>query len=95
MLTKQEVYDVAALARIELTEAEATRFQKELSAVLDFFSELETLDTESLEPIGHITGRLGEARGDIPDQIKDADKQTIRKNFPESEGDYLMVRSVF
>jgi aspartyl-tRNA(Asn)/glutamyl-tRNA(Gln) amidotransferase subunit C len=95
MLTKQEVYEVAALARIELTEEEAARFQKELSAVLELFSELETVDTDDLQPIGHITGRIGEARSDLSDQRSSHDREMIRKNFPEGEENYLKVRSVF
>jgi aspartyl-tRNA(Asn)/glutamyl-tRNA(Gln) amidotransferase subunit C len=95
MLTQEEVYEVAALARIELTEAEANRFQKELSAVLDFFSELETLDTDSLEPIGHITGRIGGAEADIVRPSDQDTKKRIQANFPEGEDGYLTVRSVF
>jgi aspartyl-tRNA(Asn)/glutamyl-tRNA(Gln) amidotransferase subunit C len=95
MLTREEVKSVAALARIQLSEAEEVRFQEELSAVLDFFSELETVNTDAVDPIGHITGRLGEARVDIPDLHTESEEKMIQKNFPESDGDYLAVRSVF
>jgi aspartyl/glutamyl-tRNA(Asn/Gln) amidotransferase C subunit len=85
MLTQEEVQAVAALARIELTEVETTRFQKEL----------ETLDTDSLEEVGHITGRMGEAQTDIPMPSDTKTKERIHANFPESEDGYLAVRSVF
>lgn len=94
MLTYEEVEEVAKLARIHLTPEEIQAFQSDLSKVLIFFKELETLDTDSVGEIGHITGRVNEAR---PDQVIDADEETkksIRQNFPESEEGYLKVRSV-
>jgi aspartyl/glutamyl-tRNA(Asn/Gln) amidotransferase C subunit len=62
--------------------------------VLIFFKELEALNTDNEKEIGHITGRVNEAR---PDQVREASeetKETIRKNFPESETGFLKVRSV-
>ncbi len=94
MLTYEEVQHVASLARIDLTDQEITTFQSDLSKVLIFFKELETLDTGSEKSIGHITGRVNEAR---PDQVQEASAQTreyIYKNFPESEEGFLKVRSV-
>lgn len=94
MLTYEEVKHVAQLARIHLTEEEITAFQTDLSKVLVFFKELETLNTDTEKVIGHITGRENEAR---PDHVSDASAETqdiIQKNFPESEEGYLKVRSV-
>lgn len=94
MLTYEEVQHVASLARIDLTPEEITAFQTDLSKVLIFFKELETLNTDQEKSIGHITGRVNEAR---PDQVREVSLETqasIRKNFPESEEGFLKVRSV-
>jgi aspartyl-tRNA(Asn)/glutamyl-tRNA(Gln) amidotransferase subunit C len=94
MLTQEEVRAIGALARIELTDEEVTRFQKDLSGVLDLFTELETLDTDAVAPIGHITGRTGEARVDIPNEASVETRKQITENFPESEEGYLRVSPV-
>lgn len=94
MLTYEEVQHVAALARLSLTKQEITTFQSDLSKVLIFFKELETLDTKAQKDIGHITGRSNEARPDRVNEVSEETKESIRKNFPESENGFLKVRSV-
>lgn len=94
MLTYEEVQHTATLARIDLTPEEITTFQSDLSKVLIFFKELEMLDTKSQKDIGHITGRVNEARTDQVREVSSEMKETIRKNFPESEDGFLKVRSV-
>ena len=41
MLTREEVQHIAKLARLELTEEEVEKMQKDLSAILDYFNLLE------------------------------------------------------
>lgn len=48
-----DVNYVADLARLELTEDESERFSKQLSKIIDFVKQLESLDTESIEPMAH------------------------------------------
>ena len=55
MLTTDEVKHIALLSRIGLNEVDIPTYQKDLSAVLDFFRELEKLPTDNVAPIGHIT----------------------------------------
>jgi hypothetical protein len=43
MLTLEEVKKIAFLARIELSEAEVEKFQKDLSRVLEYVEELKTV----------------------------------------------------
>lgn len=95
MLTADEVKHIATLARIGVTEEETEKYRKDLSAVLDFFQELQALDTENIEPIGHITGRVSEARGDGAEDFGTSRKASIKKNFPESKEGFLKVKSVF
>ena len=37
MISKEEVIHIAKLARLQLTEKEITKMQKDLSAILDYF----------------------------------------------------------
>jgi aspartyl-tRNA(Asn)/glutamyl-tRNA(Gln) amidotransferase subunit C len=44
MLSIDEVKHIATLARVGLTDAEVTHFQKDLSAVIDWFGELKDVN---------------------------------------------------
>ena len=53
MISQKDVQHIAKLARIGLTPKEVGKFQKELSAILDFFKELKKIDTSKIEPCSH------------------------------------------
>jgi aspartyl-tRNA(Asn)/glutamyl-tRNA(Gln) amidotransferase subunit C len=95
MLTKEEVEHIATLARIDLSLEEKEQFQVDLSKALILFDELGQLDTEHEEGIGHITGRVNEARSDRV-LLQDKNEQDIiRQGFPEKEGSFAKVKAVF
>lgn len=95
MLTKEEVKNIALLARIGIKEGEVEKYQKDLWAVLDFFRELKTVATNEVEPIGHITGRVGVARTDQTEDFESEGKAEIIKNVPETKDGFVKVKSVF
>lgn len=95
MLSKEEVKHIALLARIGIKEDEIEQYQKELSAVLDFFRELETAATDGIEPISHITGMTDVAREDRAEDFGAANKEMIKQNFPDAKDGFLRVKSVF
>ncbi|MBP9727794.1 MAG: Asp-tRNA(Asn)/Glu-tRNA(Gln) amidotransferase subunit GatC [Candidatus Moranbacteria bacterium] len=95
MLTEEEVRKIALLSRIGLKEEEIPRYQKDLSAVFDFFRELETLPTDEVAPIGHITGRTDVMRTDAHEDFGRDEKALIMKNAPDTKDNFLKVRSVF
>ena len=95
MLSRDEVKHIALLARIGIKEEEIEKYQKDLSAVLDFFHELETVDTENVSPIGHITGMMNKARADQTIDFEQAGKDGIMKNVPEIKDGFVKVKSVF
>jgi len=55
-LTKTEIAHVARLAKLKITSAETDKFQKQLSKVLDYFNELDEVDTSDQEPTSQTTG---------------------------------------
>ena len=95
MLSEEEVKNIALLSRIGLKEEEIPQYQKDLSAVFDFFRELETLSTDSITPIGHITGRTDVMRDDLHEDFGQEGKAQILKNAPDTKDNFLKVRSVF
>ncbi len=95
MLSVDEVKHIALLSRIGLRDEEIAGYQHDLSPVLDFFRELETLPTEALAPIGHITGRSDVMRSDVHEDFSHEGREQIMRNAPATKNNFLKVRSVF
>jgi aspartyl-tRNA(Asn)/glutamyl-tRNA(Gln) amidotransferase subunit C len=52
-LTREQIENIAHLARLELQPAEVPVYQTSLSAILDFVGELDRADTASVAPMAH------------------------------------------
>jgi len=94
MLSREEVKHIASLSRIGIEDKEVEDYKKNLSAILDYFKELEELDTKSIEPIGHITGRDDVSRLDERGMKDKFEREDILKNAPERKDGYIKVKSV-
>lgn len=55
-LTKKDVEHVAKLAKLTLTSKEVTKFQKQLSKIVEYISELNDIDTSKVLPTSQTTG---------------------------------------
>ncbi len=92
MLTKEEVIKIASLARIELTDIEIEKFQKDLSSILDYVEELKNVDTEGLEIVSSVTGLENVTRPDKPVMVDY--QEDILANAPERKDRYYKVKSI-
>ena len=94
MLTKEEILNIATLARIGLSEKDTEKYQHDLSEILDYFKKLEKLNVENVEPIGHITGMQNSFRSDKAEDFGSIGKEAIARNFPEQKDGHIKVKSV-
>ena len=53
-LTIEEVEHVARLARLSLTDSEKEMYAQQLGSILDFFTILNRLPTDGVEPLAHV-----------------------------------------
>ncbi len=85
---------VAKLARIKLTGKEEERFSKDLGKILDYFKELQELNTEDIKPLTGGTELKNAYREDGAEpRSKDASRLT--EAFPDKEKSFLKVPPVF
>ena len=91
-LTPEEVRHIARLARVGLSEDDVTRFEDQLSQILDYFQRLQEADTESVPPTAHTLAMQNVMRDDEP--RPSFDKEDILANAPRREGDLFRVRAV-
>jgi len=96
MISKEEVGYIAKLSRIEITEKETEKFQKDLSSVLDYFEMLKEVDTKNIKPTYHPLEdyfKENVIREDKEKSFKDTDK--VIAGAPGRQGRYFKVKSVF
>jgi aspartyl-tRNA(Asn)/glutamyl-tRNA(Gln) amidotransferase subunit C len=63
-ITKEEVLELALLARLRLGDEEAERLRGDLSAVLGYVEKLAAVDTSGVEPMTHAVPLVCPERAD-------------------------------
>jgi aspartyl-tRNA(Asn)/glutamyl-tRNA(Gln) amidotransferase subunit C len=95
MISKEKVQHIANLARIGLTEREIKKFQKELSAILDYVEKLKEVNIDAIEPTSHSILVENVMRKDEIVKNKEDENIKLLKLSPEIKESYLKVKSIF
>jgi aspartyl-tRNA(Asn)/glutamyl-tRNA(Gln) amidotransferase subunit C len=91
-LTRAEVQHIAELAKLQLTEAEETLYQEQLSDILDYIQRLNTLDTGAIPPTATVLPLRSVMRDDVPRPSLPVDE--VLANAPARVGDSFEVRVI-
>jgi aspartyl-tRNA(Asn)/glutamyl-tRNA(Gln) amidotransferase subunit C len=91
-LTQDEVLHVARLARVGLTDADVTKFQQQLSQILDHFEVLRRISTDDVPPTTHTLPLEGVMAPDVP--RPSLSQEAVLANAPQEQDGYLRVRPV-
>lgn len=91
-LTLEEVEHIAALARLELTEAEKERFRQQISAILEYAARLQTLDTSGIPPTSSVLPPRSALRADEPHSSLPVEQ--VLGNAPQTKDDQFRVPPV-
>ncbi len=84
---------VADLARIELTDAEAARYNAQLNAILTYVEQLQEPDVTGIEPTAHAMPLANVLREDAA--RPSLDRAPVIKNAPaDVDGIYVKVPAV-
>jgi len=92
-ITRNDVLKLAQLSKIQLSEEEISKFTEELDAIVKYVEQIDSVDTDGLEPTDQVTGLKNVMR---PDKIIDYGETTLDllKNAPDSEKNYIKVKRV-
>ena len=91
-LSTDDVRAIADLARLELSEDDVARYQRQLSEVLDYFQKLEELDTSQIDPTSSVLPLTNVMRADEARPALPVDEALA--NAPDSDGEQFRVRAV-
>ena len=90
--SKQEIENIALLARLALGEEEKEKLARQLSSILDYVDKLHELDTEKVEPLVNILALTNVVR--IDEIIPGQDREKMLQNGPEVEAGYYKVPKI-
>jgi aspartyl-tRNA(Asn)/glutamyl-tRNA(Gln) amidotransferase subunit C len=91
-ITASEVRATAELARLDLTDDELARLERELSAILDYMTDLQELDTTGVEPMTHAVPLFAPLRKDELGHQFSA--EVALADAPKSEGSFFEVPKI-
>jgi aspartyl-tRNA(Asn)/glutamyl-tRNA(Gln) amidotransferase subunit C len=90
-LTRDDVLKLARLARLDLTDDEVEEFRGELSEILQYVEQLQSVDVDGLKPTNQVTGLTNVTR---KDEVKDYGYPVaeLLKNVPATKDDHIKVK---
>jgi aspartyl-tRNA(Asn)/glutamyl-tRNA(Gln) amidotransferase subunit C len=92
-LSLQEVEHIAALARLNLSEAEKELFRLQLSSILEHVARLQALDTRDIPPTFSVLPSRSVLRND--ETASGLEAQDLLRNAPQTEDGQFRVPAVF
>lgn len=88
-ISQKEVEHVAQLARLELTDAEKTRFAEQLSHILTYVDQLQSVPTEGVPLTASVANEEPVLREDTPRECLSLEQALA--NAPESSDGFFVV----
>jgi aspartyl-tRNA(Asn)/glutamyl-tRNA(Gln) amidotransferase subunit C len=90
-ITREVVRKLAGLSRIDIHDDELDHFQKELETILTYIDQLQSIDTEGIEPTYQVSGLSNKTRIDhVYDYGTEPDE--LLKNSPHRQDDFIKVQ---
>ncbi len=90
-LSRDDIFKLARLARIDIQDSEVEEYAAHLSEILEYVEMLQAIDVEGLPPTNQVTGLTNVMRDDI---IGDYGYQprTLLENVPSVEDNHIKVK---
>jgi aspartyl-tRNA(Asn)/glutamyl-tRNA(Gln) amidotransferase subunit C len=91
-ISADEVRAIARLARIQIDEAEIPAFEQQLSRILEFMAQLNSLDTTGVEPLAHPQELAARLRADVVTETDES--KDFQQTAPHVENGLYLVPKV-
>ncbi len=91
-ISKEEVLNVAKLARLELDESLADKLSIQVGSILEYIETLNTIDTTGVPPTTHAISLTNAFREDVVKEQSGTEKAIA--NAPESEDGCFVVPKI-
>jgi aspartyl-tRNA(Asn)/glutamyl-tRNA(Gln) amidotransferase subunit C len=92
-ITKEEVLNVAHLARLDMADAAVDTFAGQIGKILDYIDQLNQVDTRGVFPTSHAISLTNAFRED--EESPHLDRSAALANAPEKEdGNFIVPRVI-
>tara|TARA_B100001758_G_scaffold79308_1_gene67177 strand:+ start:276 stop:563 length:288 start_codon:yes stop_codon:yes gene_type:complete len=91
-IDKQQIEHLASLIRVQLSEDEITSLGEELNGIVNEFNILQEVNTEDVEPTGHIADLQTVLRSD--EAQRSIDVEDVLSNAPQTSNEFIRVKRV-
>lgn len=91
-LTRQEVEQIANLARLELTDEQVALYQEQLSAILGYAERLNELDLDGVEPTTQPVPLKNVMRADVVEGAISTEQALA--NAPQQSQNQFVIQAV-
>jgi aspartyl-tRNA(Asn)/glutamyl-tRNA(Gln) amidotransferase subunit C len=90
-LTPGDVLKLAQLARLSISDEEVEEFVHEFEEILTYVEQLQSVDTDGLEPTNQVSGNVNVMREDAVIDYGYEPRELL-KNLPNTESDQIKVK---
>lgn len=94
MLSKEEVINIAKLARLELTDSEVEKMQKDLAGILDYIDQLNRVDTSGVDLSQMSLASENVLREDTPISQTPETIEKMLSQAPTREAHHIKVKEI-
>jgi len=91
-VTRKDVEHVASLAKLSFTDEEKERLTVQLNEILNYMEQLNSLDTEQVEPLSHVIELNNVFREDV--RVPGVTREEALKNAPSKSEKFFKVPKV-
>ena len=91
-LTSDDVDRVAALAHLSVDQESVEEFRTQLSRILDYVEQLDSVDLSGVEPLAHPFELVNAFREDEPTPM--LEREQALQNAPKTDGQYFQVPQI-
>ncbi|MEY8205099.1 MAG: Asp-tRNA(Asn)/Glu-tRNA(Gln) amidotransferase subunit GatC [Bermanella sp.] len=91
-LDREDVKNIAQLARLELSDEDVGQYQTDLSNILALVEQMNAVNTDNVEPMAHPTDAVQRLRSDVVTETNQREKYMA--NAPAQENGLFLVPKV-
>lgn len=91
-ITDEEVKHIAKLSRLYLSDKEIITFREQLSSIIEYVEQLNSLDTSNIKPTSHVIPLKNVMRDDI--LAGSLDRESALQNAPDATDKFYRVPKI-
>ncbi len=92
MISKEEITRIADLAMLDLTDSEKNEYAAQISSLLDYFKQIQSLDLAGVEPTNHALVADNVLREDKA--FPSAGQKCVIAGAPDTDGQSYRVPAI-